>query len=271
MKAVHAAMTLALLALGAAQAKDGDSGGRPWQLELGLGVSHEPNYSGANESSPRLLLWANGECRTERWGVYALDSGSLTLAPQLRWTVGDDKNYGVGLLFGHRTGRSESNPGLIADGGSDRLKGMGSVSAAVDGGVQGWVAVLGVPVFAQLRTALSSDQGTIGVLGIYMPLELARDFTLTVLPSVTWANDKEMQTFYGVTPAQSAASRFSAYSAGAGWKNAALEINGDWKIAGSWHLLGGVAYQRLLGNAADSPLVQHKNQWSGLISLSYRF
>jgi outer membrane scaffolding protein for murein synthesis (MipA/OmpV family) len=148
---------------------------------------------------------------------------------------------------------------------------MGSVSAAVDGGVQGWVAVLGVPVFAQLRAALSGDQGTIGVLGIYMPLELARDFTLTVLPSVTWANGKEMQTFYGVTPAQSAASRFPAYCAGAGWQNAALEIDGGWKIAGPWHLLGGVGYQRLLGNAADSPLVQHKNQWSGLMSLSYRF
>lgn len=271
MKMMHAAMTVALLVLGTARAAEDDQAGRPWQLELGVGASYEPNYSGADASSPRLLLWASGEYRTERWGAFALDSGSLTLDPQLRWTFGDDKNYGIGPLLGYRTGRDDSDPGWFADSGSDRLEGMGSVSAAVDGGVQGWVAVFGVPVFAQLRAALNGDQGTIGVLGVYLPLKLTPDFTLTVLPSVTWANGKQMQAFYGVTPAQSAASGFAAYSAGAGWQNAALEINGDWKIAAPWHLVGGVAYQRLLGNAADSPLVQDKNQWSGLIGLSYKF
>ncbi|MFN9209351.1 MAG: MipA/OmpV family protein [Betaproteobacteria bacterium] len=271
MKAAPLALTFALLAVGTAQAAEGDKPARPWNLELGVGASYEPNYSGANASSPRLLLWASGEYATRDWGTLALDSGSLTLDPQLRWTVGDDRTWGLGLLLGYRAGRSDSDPGLIADNGSDRLQGMGSVSAAVDGGVQGWAAVFGVPVFAQLRSALGGDQGTLGVLGIYLPLEPTREFTLTVLPSVAWANGKQMQALYGVTPVQSAASGFTAYSAGAGWQNAALEIDGDWKIAGPWHLVGGVAYQRLLGNAADSPLVQGKNQWSGLVGLSCKF
>ncbi|MCA3217672.1 MAG: MipA/OmpV family protein [Burkholderiales bacterium] len=271
MKTIPLAVAVALFACTAAQAAGGDKAGRPWELELGVGVSYEPNYSGADASSPRLLLWASGEYKTQNWGSFALDSGSLTLDPQLRWTFGDDKNYGIGLLLGYRAGRSDSDPSLIADNGSDRLRGMGSVGAAVDGGVQGWVAVFGVPVFAQLRSALGGDQGTLGVLGVYLPLELTREFTLTVLPSVTWANDKQMQALYGVTAAQSAASGFAAYSAGAGWQNAALEVDGDWKIAGPWHLVGGVAYQRLLGDAADSPLVQDKSQWSGFIGLSYRF
>lgn len=271
MKTIPLAVAVALFACTAAQAAQGDIAGRPWELELGVGVSYEPNYSGADASSPRLLLWASGEYKTQNWGSFALDSGSLTLDPQLRWTFGDDKNYGIGLLLGYRAGRSDSDPSLIADNGSDRLRGMGSVGAAIDGGVQGWVAVFGVPVFAQLRSALGGDQGTLGVLGVYLPLELTREFTLTVLPSVTWANDKQMQALYGVTAAQSAASGFTAYSAGAGWQNAALEVDGDWKIAGPWHLVGGVAYRRLLGDAADSPLVQDKSQWSGLIGLSYRF
>lgn len=125
MKTMHAAMTVALLALGTTRAAEDDKAGRPWQLELGVGASYEPNYSSADASSPRLLLWASGEYRTERWGTFALDSGLLTLDPQLRWTFGDDKNYGIGPLLGYRTGRNDSDPGWFADSGNDRLEGNG--------------------------------------------------------------------------------------------------------------------------------------------------
>jgi outer membrane protein len=267
----RAALGTALLALGVAQAAEVENSSRPWQLELGVGASYQPDYSGSKTSSPRALLWASGEYTTENWGKFALDSGSLTLDPQLRWNFIDGEEASFGLLLGYRDGRSDSNPGWFADPGSTRLKGMGSVNAAVDAGVQGHVAVFGVPLFAQVRAALNGDQGTIGVLGAFLPLDLTRDFTLTVLPSVTWANAKQMQAFYGVTPAQSAASGFKAYDVGSGWQNAALELVGDWKITGPWHLIGSAGYQRLLGDAADSPLTQDKNQWSGMLGLSYRF
>ncbi len=267
----HAVMGAALLALGSAQAAEVDKSARSWQLELGLGASDQPDYSGSQKSSPRLLLWANGEYATEDWGKFALDSAALTLDPQLRWEFIDSKEYGLGLLLGYRKGRSDRNPGWVGDTGSARLQGMGNVSAAVDGGLSGFVQFLGIPLFAQLRAALNGDQGTIGVLGAYLPLELTSRFELTVLPSLTWANGKQMQAFYGVTPAQSAASGFKVYDPGSGWQNAALELLGDWKVGGPWHLIGAVGYQRLLGKAADSPLTQDKNQWSGLLGLSYRF
>ena len=271
MNKLGTALTVALLTLGSAQAAEGGEGIRPWQLELGVGAAYKPDYSGSQTSSPRLLLWGSGGYRTKHWGRFVLDSGSLTLDPQLRWNFIDAKEYGLGLLLGYRIGRSDSNPGWIASAGSERLKGLGSVSAAMDGGFSGYVVAFGVPLFAQVRVALTGDQGTIGVLGIYLPLEPNRDFTLTVVPSVAWANGKQMQAFYGVTPAQSAASGFATYSAGAGWQNASLELEGNFKLFGSWHLVGGVAFQRLLGSAADSPLSQDKNQWSGLIGLSYKF
>jgi outer membrane protein len=269
LKRAAALCGILLLTLGTAVAAEGEQ--RPWQLELGAGLSYEPDYSGSSASSPRLLLWASGEYRSERWGKFALDAGSLTLDPQLRWDFFDSDDYGVGLLLGYRNGRSESDPGLIADAGSARLKGMGTVSAAVDGGVAGYVKVFGIPLFAQVRSALNGDQGTLGILGVYLPLDLGDGVELTVLPSVTWANGKQMQTFYGVTPAQSAASGFAVYDAGAGWQNAALELAATWKISGPWLLVGSVAYQRLLGDAADSPLTQDRNQVSGLLGLAYRF
>jgi outer membrane protein len=267
----HAVIGAMLLALGSAQAAGVEKSARPWLFELGFGASDQPDYSGSQGSSPRLLLWANGEYATENWGRFALDSAPLTLDPQFRWEFIDSREYGLGLLLGYRKGRNDRSPGWVGDTGSARLKGMGNVSPAVDGGLSGFVQILGIPLFAQLRAALNGDQGTIGVLGAYLPLELTSRFELTVLPSLTWANGKQMQAFYGVTPAQSAASGFKVYDPGSGWQNAALELLGDWNVGGPWHLIGAVGYQRLLGKAADSPLTQDKNQWSGLLGLSYRF
>ena len=273
-------LAAALLALGAAPVRAADAAGdfvaappaRSWQLELGGGASYVPDYSGSSTSSPRALLWASGEYQTESWGKFALDSGSLTISPELRWNFVDGRDAALGLLLGYRSGRSDSKTGSLgSDSGSSSLKGMGSVNFAIDAGVQGHVTVLGVPLFGQLRAALDGDQGTLAILGAYLPFELGDSFQLTVLPSATWANTKQMHAFYGVTPAQSTASGFAAYQVGSGWQTAALELAGDWKIAGPWHAVASIAYQRLLGSAAASPLTLDKNQVSGLLGLSYRF
>ena len=76
-----------------------------------------------------------------------------------------------------------------------------------------------------------------------------------------------MRAVYGVGSAQSAASGFAAYSPGAGWQSVALETAADWPIAAQWHIVASIAYERLLGNAADSPLVAARNQVSGLLGL----
>lgn len=83
---VRSATTLALLALAAqpAQPAENDKDRRPWQLELGVGASHEPNFRGAQASTPRLLVWASGEYESEGRGTLAFDMGSLTLNPSLR-------------------------------------------------------------------------------------------------------------------------------------------------------------------------------------------
>ena len=64
---------------------------------------------------------------------------------------------------------------------------------------------------------------------------------------------------------------FAYYNPGAGWENAAIEIGADWRVSGRWHLIASVAYQRLLGNAARSPIVQTPNQPSVLLGIGRQF
>jgi outer membrane protein len=206
------------------------------------------------------------------YGSIALDSGSLTIAPELRWDFIDTPNAGIGLLVGYRAGRNDRNPSFAsANDGSNRLHGLPDVSNTIDAGVAGHVALLGVPIFAQVRSALSGTQGILLNLGIYLPFEPAPDFELTVLPTLTWANARQMRALYGVTPAAAMASGFAPYDTGGGWENAAVEIGGDWRISGVWHLIASAAYQHLLGSAARSSIVQTANQSSALIGIAFHF
>ena len=108
---------------------------RNWDLTLGVAGGYEPNYSGANTKSWRLVVWADGAYRTDGFGTLALDSGSLTIAPELRWDVLDSPDVGVGPLLGYRSGRSDHNPGFpSADHGSTLPPGLPTVKGAIDAG-----------------------------------------------------------------------------------------------------------------------------------------
>jgi outer membrane scaffolding protein for murein synthesis (MipA/OmpV family) len=245
---------------------------RPWDLTLGAGVASMPQYSGASASHPRLRLWVDAEYRTKDLGSISIDSGSLTVDPALRWNVVDRSDAGFGPLLGYRFGRDDKDPGFTSgNDGSRRLQGLADVASAVDAGVQGHLRVLGVPVFAQLRAALNGDQGTLLNLGLYLPWSPDDGFTLTALPTVTWANARQMRALYGVSPQASAASGFSAYSPGAGLENAALELIAEWSLSRSAHFVASFAYERLLGNAGDSPLVERRNQLSTLGGVTWSF
>ena len=243
-----------------------------WDLQFGAGVAYMPDYSGARASGPRLRIWADGAYRTRDYGTFAIDSGSLTIDPELRWDLVDTRDAGFGLLVGYRSGRVDSAPGFAsANSGSAQFAGLPNIRGSIDAGVEGHVSVFGVPLFAQIRSAVSGPQGALINIGLYLPLSPGSSLELTLLPTVTWADGREMRTFYGVTAEQSAASGFAPYSPSAGWENAAVEVVGDWQIGIGWHLIGSLAYQRLLRDAAASPLVQTRNQTSALAGIAWSF
>ena len=245
---------------------------RDWDLTIGVATAYAPDYSGATATSFRLIVWADGALKTQELGTVNLDSGSLTVAPEVRWDLVDSREASIGPLIGYRSGRNDKNPEFAdATDGNGAPRGLPNVSSAFDAGIAGHVTVLGVPFFAQLRSALSGPQGALAILGVYLPVEPAPDVELTILPTVTWANARQMRAFYGVSTTASAASGLEAYNPGGGWENAAIEIATDWHVSGGWHVIGSVAFQRLLGNAARSPIVSTANQTSALLGVAFQF
>jgi MipA family protein len=85
------------------------------------------------------------------------------------------------------------------------------------------------------------------------------------------------ETYFSVTPAESAISGLPTYTAGSGFKNWGLglvgmhSLTGD--LTGGLQAVGGVVYRRLSNDFADSPLTQvgSANQWIGALGLAYSF
>src|SRR5207237_1328248 len=161
-------------------------------------------------SRARARVWIDASLPTSRFGTIALDSGSLTLAPALRWSFIDDERAGLGVLLGYRAGRRNSTPrfGSMNDG-SERLRGLPDVAGAADAGFEAHAAVLGVPLFAQLRSALRGVQGSTVNLGAYVPLNLGGGAVLTILPTLTWSDARQARAFYSINAEDAAASRFA--------------------------------------------------------------
>lgn len=274
----RAASALSVLAIGAAhasalaQAHAAEAPAvRVEAVELGAGIASLPDFPGSRTSSARLRPWADATIATARFGTFTLDSGSLTLAPALRWSPFDAQALaGASVLIGYRTGRDDRNPSLgSTNDGSDRLHGLPDVAGSADAGFEVHARPFGLPVFAIARHALHGAQGTIVDVGAYAPFALSAGAELTVLPTLGWNDAREARAWYGIDAPASAASGRPAYRPGAGWQRAALEVALDVPLAAHWHAVASVAALRLFGDAGASPIVERRWQPHALIGIAW--
>ncbi len=194
------------------------------------------------------------------------DNGIVQIkgADDVRFRVLQFNNFEVGPLAGYRFGRDEDD--------SARLIGTGDI----DGGF-----VLGA--FATYRTgplafsvsyhhqATGDDTGGLVRFGAEAVTRLSPTVKLTSSIGTNYATDDYMTAFFGVNALQSAASGLPVYNPSAGFKDvyigatAAIDLNDRWTLL----LIG--RYAHLVGDAADSPIVETESQFYGGAALSYKF
>ncbi len=184
----------------------------------------------------------------------------------LRFRLLDNSGFEAGPLVGYRFDRDEDD--------ADRLRGLGDV----DGGlvVGGYAAYNFGPIKPYVsyhHQVTGDDAGAVARLGVETKVPVMPWLLVTAIGGVTWANDDYMQSFFGVTAAQSAASAagLARYDAEAGVKDVFFGVSTDVPIAERWSLKLGGKYTHLLGDAADSPIVETESQWQGTLGLTYRF
>ena len=233
---------------GAAPGQDGGT--------VGAALISLPEYKGADKR--RLLLlpvldyqWANG------WfaGVSNGIGVNLSSSPQV--------HYGLRLTVD--LGRKESR--------SPALRGMGDIAAKAEGGAFFNYAVpAGYFLSSSLRYGSGRDgKGLVVDLGAGYATALAAQWRLGLGTSVTLVNAEHMQSFFGVTPAQSAASGYAVYSPGAGVRD--LRVNGalTYFINQRTSVVGALSVSSLLGGAKDSPLSRKQSAGTMVLAIAHAF
>lgn len=174
------------------------------------------------------------------------------------------KYYGfeAGPLAGYRFGRDSSD--------SSKLAGF----ADIDGGfvVGGYAGYRFSSLFlsASYHHQVSGDD-TGGVVRLKAEQTLYADGRNKLVGSLgtNIASKDYMTTYFGVSPAQ--AGLLPVYNASAGFKDVNVGLTATIELSRSWTLYATGSYARLLGDAADSPVIDTSNQFFAGLGLSYKF
>jgi outer membrane scaffolding protein for murein synthesis (MipA/OmpV family) len=87
----------------------------------------------------------------------------------------------------------------------------------------------------------------------------------------TWADAKHMESYFGVSPAQSVRSGYSRYEAESGFKSVGISVGAVYNISENWDVMLMVNADQLLGDAADSPITKEDFSVSTFSTVNYKF
>ena len=154
-----------------------------------------------------------------------------------------------------------------------RLTGLDGVDATLELGAGLSYATGDVRVFGDVRYGLFGHEAFVGEIGADFFLRPTDRLTLRAGPRALFGTDDYADTYFGVTPGESAASggRFGSFDADGGLISAGVEVGAGYQISRNWGVDAVVTYERLRGDAADSPITTDDGQVSASIGVTRRF
>jgi outer membrane scaffolding protein for murein synthesis (MipA/OmpV family) len=222
----------------------------------GAGVIGGTQYQGSDERRTAYLptveyQWANGWFAGAGNGV----GYNFSKDPAVQ--------YGARLTVD--IGREESR--------SLALKGMGDIEAKAEvGGFLNYTFMPGVMLTSSLRTGSGKDNnGTLFDLGLGYSTKINDQWRFSTGAGLTWANDAYMQSYFGVTSAQSIASGYTVYSPGAAVRDARVRVALVYQLAPRISVTTSIASTTLSDEAKRSPIVRQSTSVIGAIALAYAF
>jgi MipA family protein len=184
--------------------------------------------------------------------------------------------YGSGEAVGYRTGLGlRGSVRYLGERDSDdheEIEGLDDIDWSLETGLGLGYEQRNYRVFADARYGVIGHNawvGEIGADGIAYPME---GLTLTFGPRLELGDDRFASTYFGVSGAEAADSDLSEYDASGGLVGAGVEFSARYLWNERWGVEGNATYQRLLNDAADSPITEagSDDQYSVRIGITRR-
>ena len=199
------------------------------------------------------------------FGATSNGTVSFNGADDVRFRLLNEQGFEAGPLAGYAFGRDE--------GDGDLLGGLGDVDGGVIvGGYLGYrIASLFFDV--SYHHIVNGDTGGFLRLGVTNTYRVSPRFSTKLRVGATYADDDYLSDYFGISAAQAATSTagLAAYDTSAGFKDVHVKLSATYDIDNRWTLTGSAGYKRLIGDAADSPVVESEDQFSASLGVTYRF
>lgn len=188
----------------------------------------------------------------------------------LRANFLDSDNYEFGPLLSFATGREDDidNTAVAALGSIDTAAELGAF------GAYSW------PLTADSRMRIGGEylldvsdvyDGWRGGLSLGYSREVGPGWSLNVDAALGLVSDDYADTFFSVSRSGSSASGLDPYHAQGGTENFGVTLVLGHQLTEKLGMFGVVAFQRLLGDVADSPIVADPDQASVGIGMAYLY
>ena len=229
---------------------------RTIRIRPGIGAQVRPEYPGADKKEVAPYL---------KFSIARGDNPFGFGAP--------DDAFGIGLLS---IGPLRAGPAVNIQSGrkdSEVGKPLGEVKRTIEAG--GFAEVLILDQFrlrADLRKGINGHEGMVGSLGADQIWRNGDRYVFSIGPRLLYSDSRYQRAFFGVTPEAAAASDLPIYRPGGGFHAVAAAAGMHYALGRPLGLFGYARYERLIGDAAKSPVVEElgsRNQMSAGLGLSY--
>lgn len=225
---------------------------------VGLGAAAVPDYEGSEDYQgvPVIFFRATG---ARGWYVELLGN-------TLRANVLADPTWQLGPMARYRAKRDDVD--------NNRVDKMQSVDAAFEvGGFLGFSYERWSVKLEAVQDVADGHEGALfGLSGGYtIPMDPWR---FTISASTSYASGDYMSAYFGVNGKDARRSGLDKFNADPGFKDVAATFIARYRFTDHWGALGAFRYTRLVGDAADSPLVEDEgdeNQFLLGALVSYTF
>jgi outer membrane scaffolding protein for murein synthesis (MipA/OmpV family) len=228
-----------------------------WNVGIGAGVISYPEYIGA-EDNDTLAIPAIDVAYKDRVffnffeGLtgYFYSAGDFRLKAGLGWEGGRDEDDDAAL-----EGTGDIDDAAVLSLTTEYQLGQYTAFARFEqhyGGTDGRQLIAGVQAFYSLREDLASPR-------------LLANF------AINYSDDDYLQGYFGVDADQSADSGIPEYTARAGVVLMRAGLTYVHPLTDHWRFTAVVQYSKLVGDAADSPLVADDRQVFGGAFVGYRY
>ncbi|WP_134499477.1 MipA/OmpV family protein [Microvirga pakistanensis] len=231
-----------------------------WIVTLKGNLRAQPTYPGADDLSfigyPSLSLRRAGT--VERFS--APDDG-------LSFSFVEDSALRFGAVGRFIGGRSVDD--------DRRLVGLDKIKWAVEPGVfvEYWPVEF-LRARAEIRHGVHGHDGFVADLGLDV-VQTFGAFTVSAGPRLSLGDSEFTRTYFGVTPEEAALNgQVEAYRPSGGITSVGATASASYSWSEQWATTAFVSYRRLVGDAADSPIVQtfgSENQVGLGLTVSYSF